>query len=351
MEAESLREPEDRAVLCIMMPVFNDWTVAFALLAQVDATLAGHGLRADVVLVDDGSTVQPEPPAKSWDFGAVRNVSVLRLRRNLGHQRAIAIGMAHIHDHRAYDVVCVMDADGEDAPSDIPRLLDALRASGGDRIVFAERARRSESRLFQLFYWLYRVVHVTLTGHRVRFGNFSVLPWRRLENLGAVSETWNHYVAAVIAAKLPYESVPAKRAARIGGQSKMGFQSLVIHGLRALSVFSDTIGLRLMLTALVVAVLVTGCVLGMAVFNVFADVAAPPWVLQMAVVVLILLGQSLLFILLFVFVMLANRSGTSFLPCRDYVHFVAESTTLHSTERGKDSSLVPQARAESSERS
>ena len=72
---------------------------------------------------------------------------MLRLRRNLGHQRAIAIGLTYIQAQMttAYEAVVVMDGDGEDAPEDVPRLLARLEAEGGRSIVFAERTRRSES--------------------------------------------------------------------------------------------------------------------------------------------------------------------------------------------------------------
>jgi hypothetical protein len=67
----------------------------------------------------------------------------LRLRRNLVHQRTIAIGLAHIGEYEARDVV-VMDSDGEDDPRDVPRLVARMQEERG-RSVFAERTRRSES--------------------------------------------------------------------------------------------------------------------------------------------------------------------------------------------------------------
>ena len=79
----------------------------------------------------------------SVDPKAIARVDVLRLRRNVGHQRAIAIGLAFIHAHRPCRAVVVMDADGEDRPSDVPRLLARLDAAGDPAIVFAERTRRS----------------------------------------------------------------------------------------------------------------------------------------------------------------------------------------------------------------
>ena len=67
----------------------------------------------------------------------------------LGHQRAIATGLCYAHDHLPAHVVVVMDGDGEDAPQDVPRLLDQVRATDGRKIVFAERTKRSESVVFR----------------------------------------------------------------------------------------------------------------------------------------------------------------------------------------------------------
>ena len=63
------------------------------------------------------------------------------------------------------------------------------------------------------------------------------------------SELWNHYAAAVLKTRLPYTSVPTIRGRRLQGDSRMGFVSLAVHGLSALSVFSDTLGVRLLVAS------------------------------------------------------------------------------------------------------
>ncbi|MEO6419081.1 MAG: glycosyltransferase, partial [Polyangiaceae bacterium] len=175
--------------LHIVIPIFNDWGVATLLLEHVDRVLIEHGLSADVVLVDDGSTQQPDqfvcPP-----LAGIASVGVLELRRNLGHQRAIAVGLTYVHEHMKPVAVVVMDGDGEDNPEDIPRLVAKLKKEGNRKVVFAERTRRSEPILFKMFYRLYRVLHVLLTGYRVRVGNFSAIPALALSRIVVISEMW-----------------------------------------------------------------------------------------------------------------------------------------------------------------
>ncbi len=100
-----------------VIPVFNDWASFATLLTQLDRALVEDGLRATVLGVDDGSTIADRFSSLIADsFQAIERVHLLRLRRNVGHQRAIAIGLAYAHAHYVADMVVVMDSDGEDTP-------------------------------------------------------------------------------------------------------------------------------------------------------------------------------------------------------------------------------------------
>ena len=115
----------------ILIPVFNDWESLRLLVPAIDRALAAAGRSARVLVVDDGSTLEPPGEFPEWEFRAVERVDSLSLRRNLGHQRALAIGMAYVERRIHPDAVVVMDGDGEDAPEDVPRLLDRLEAERG----------------------------------------------------------------------------------------------------------------------------------------------------------------------------------------------------------------------------
>src|SRR5919108_4720981 len=171
--------------LIILMPAYNDWEALSILLPSLERELNVDGLRAEVLIVDDGSTV-PVPPNIGQDFfTAIESVHVLSLRRNLGHQRAIAVGLSYIEANRPCQAVVVMDSDGEDDPRDVPRLVRECFATEGQKIIFAARTRRAEGLAFRFFYRLYRLIHFALTGVKVRGGNFSVIPWAILNRLVA----------------------------------------------------------------------------------------------------------------------------------------------------------------------
>jgi hypothetical protein len=229
-----------------------------------------------------------------------------------------------------------MDGDGEDSPADIPRLFEALAREGHRKVVFAERTKRSESTLFRCFYHLYRWLHWLLTGIPVRVGNFSALPMGQLKRLVAVSDLWNHYAAAVFKARLPFVRVPTVRAARLAGRSRMNFVALVIHGLSAISVFSDRVGARLLIAA---SILFFGSAGTLAVLGVgkWALGWNPAAGLVFAAGLLLLLATQIFSLLaVFVFVTLGGREGSSFLPLRDYVYFIAGGSRIHPSGRAID---------------
>jgi hypothetical protein len=314
--------------LHVLIPIFNDWSVVALLLPHVDRVLKEHGLEGDVLLVDDGSTVPPEtfvcPPLE-----VLGSVGVLELRRNLGHQRAIAVGLTYLYEHFAPSIVVVMDGDGEDDPADIPRLVERLRAEAGRKIVFAERRRRTERLLFRVFYRLYRWGHFALTGYRVRVGNYSAIPAGALSRLVVISEMWNHYAAAVFNARIGYVSVPTARGRRLGGASHMNFISLVVHGLSALSVYSHIIGVRLLVVTGALIVIDGVGLLAILVLRVASVAPLPQWVPYIAGTLFLLLFQAVAAAVFFVFILLAGRQGASVVPLRDFGYFVRRFTPVY----------------------
>lgn len=266
---ESRRSPHDgtAATVTVCMPVFNDWAAAETVIDEVRNDLAPTDPR--FLVVDDGSS-SPRPASI-----IAPDVEVLRLRRNVGHQRAIAIGLATLAARGACGPVVVMDADGEDRPADVAVLLAAAEQQSTPALVFAQRTKRSENLRFRLGYHGFRIVHRVLTGRRVDIGNFSVIPPELLRNVTAVSEIWVHYAAGVTHARIPVAKVPAPRGTRLAGRSSMNTVALVGHGLGALSIFGDEIVVRLLVAAafvVLMALVLSG--IGLATSSTFVGLVA-----------------------------------------------------------------------------
>jgi len=320
--------------IVVVMPVRDDWVSAAALIRQLDKTISAgdRETRLDVVLVDDFSLELCNPAEFQFPFRVVREIRVVRLRRNLGHQRAIAIGLAHVQQATACDAVIVMDADGEDTAEGMLRLIDAYLELGGTQAVFAERSRRVESRLFRLFYQVYKILHLALTGLGVKVGNFSILPRAYLETLVVLAETWNHYAAAVFRSKLPFTTTPIPRGYRIAGASRMSFVSLVAHGLSAISVFADVVGVRLLIASLTGFLLAGLGIALVAVIRLFTNLAIPGWATYAAGTLAIILIQCLTIAASFTFFMLSSRTNMGFIPLRDHALFIAAVSEIYRHE-------------------
>ncbi len=119
----------------ILIPVLDDWESVSRLIELIDQSIQEER-SVQVLIVDDGSLESPEALAKLGALRRIAGVDVLVLERNLGNQRAIAIGLASIHNQLACQAVVVMDGDGEDDPRDIDRLLGEFRTfpRGGCRV-------------------------------------------------------------------------------------------------------------------------------------------------------------------------------------------------------------------------
>lgn len=315
--------------ITILVPVFNDWKVADLLIDGLDKVFGEAGLLGEVVFVDDGSLEGTSKNVPSTSPRNLARIRVLELRKNMGHQRALCVGLVHLHERKIEGPVLVMDADGEDAPSAVPQLLEQYHQEGRCKVVFAERGRRAEGILFRIFYQIYRVIHRLLVGFDIRVGNFSVLDASHLERLVVSSDLWNHYAAAIIKTRIPYVTVRLDRAKRLSGSSNMGFVSLVTHGLSAISVFGDVVGTRLLLVFSGIGVLATTLIAVTVGVRLATHLAIPGWATYSAGLLLLLLFQSLTLAMVFTFVVLSSRGQSNFVPMRDCPVYIRKISTIY----------------------
>lgn len=320
--------------VAVLIPVKDDWVSVREVLARIDAAFSEPGETVSALIVDDGSS-EPVPP----DFGAgpcakLRDIQLLRLRKNLGHQRALAVGLCYISEKIACDAVLIMDGDGEDDPHDAVRLTAKLEeianeTQGPPPIIFAERTRRSESLPFRLGYLGYRILHYVLTGRGIHFGNFSIVPRARLGALVTEPMLWNHYAASVVGAKLPFATIPSHRGRRIAGKSRLNFVQLVIHGLSALSCYNDIIGVRLLFIASVLFAASALVVAGAIILKLTTTVPLLGWTSLFSLMLVVFLLQIITLAGNSTMQIIGARSLQPFLPVRDHVWYIDSVTSLY----------------------
>jgi glycosyltransferase involved in cell wall biosynthesis len=310
--------------IAIVTPVFDDWEAFATLIAEIAHQLDGRDIAFHVIAVDDGSSIAPEPAAVAVPTkSCIAEIEVLRLALNLGHQRAIATGLCAVADRRDIDAVVVMDCDGEDRPEDIAELCDASRGNPG-WIVLAHRSKRSESLGFRLGYTVYKLLFHALTGRVINFGNYAMLPIKAVRRLVHMPELWNNLPAAIMRSRVPYVTVPTARGQRYAGQSKMNLVSLAVHGLSAMSVYTDMIFVRTLIAAAVVAGLSVLGIIAVILIRFVTDLAVPGWATTVVGNLLIVLLQTVVIVIATSLMMLSGRSNRPIVPIIDAWSFVAE---------------------------
>jgi hypothetical protein len=239
--------------LIVVTPVYEDVEASSRLFQELEAEF---GKEVFVVAVDDGSVKLPLSIENLSNAGV--DGVILKLRRNVGHQRAIAIGMGFVSEHMHPEQrVVVMDSDGEDLPATIRPLLGKLDSNETD-VVVAKRKSRIETLRFKIFYAIYKQFFVIMTGRSISFGNFMALKPAALKRLVAMQELSIHVAGAVIASKLRTSDCSLDRGPRYAGQSKMNFVGLVLHGFKALMVFAEDVLVRVGIACALIAACAVG---------------------------------------------------------------------------------------------
>lgn len=309
--------------IVILCPLFNDGD-SFNRLAIELNTLLGNlsEHQFNLVVVNDGSTQPLEfTPATSFP------VQVLHLHRNIGHQKALAIGLAYVRENMDCDKVLIMDTDGEDKPTDVPELLFASDRDPG-HIIFAARQSRQEGRQFRIFYQLYKAGFHLLTGKRISFGNFLIIPRPALEKIVYYSEIWSHLAGAIIKSGLPYKTLQTHRGKRFSGTSHMDFNRLLMHGMGAISVFMEVIASRLLLLSFFLIGFSLLVIISLVALKVLSDWTIPGWTSTVMSSMLVVLLQSFLLSLFTLFLYFSAESQRKFIPAHHYKDFTGPVETI-----------------------
>jgi glycosyltransferase involved in cell wall biosynthesis len=109
----------------VVMPAYNERPNLAELVPRTLRVLHDAGLSSEVIVVDDGST---DGTPQLMEQLSAPEVVALRLRRNVGKSAALSVGLARAKG----EYIVLMDADGQDDPGEIPRLLAVLEGRNSD---------------------------------------------------------------------------------------------------------------------------------------------------------------------------------------------------------------------------
>lgn len=249
-------------LVSIVIPVLNEAQTIPLMLERLQDTLVD--ISWEVIFVDDGST-DATPTILERVALSDERVKLLRFSRNFGHQAAVTAGL----DFANGDAVVVMDADLQDPPELLPRMLDLFQQ--GYDIVSPQRTSREAETAFKrwtskIFYRaLSRMADTQLTpdvGDFRLFSRGAVLAIRSLREQ-------HRYMRGIVAwLGLKEAILPFERKARAGGKTNYSLLKMLRFAWTGVTSFS-AFPLRISIAA--------GCILSAAGFIYLL------WVVYMAI--------------------------------------------------------------------
>jgi polyisoprenyl-phosphate glycosyltransferase len=220
------------SLLSVVAPVYNEESSIAAFHQRVCEAL--DGVPFELVLVNDGSR---DGTAAALDrlASADPRVRVVELSRNFGHQMALTAGL----DHAAGDAIAMLDADLQDPPELITRMLDHWLA--GCDVVYAVRERRDGESRFKLATarWFYHVFDwLAQVDLEHNSGDFRLLDRRALDALLSMRERNRFLRGMTVWVGYTQAAVPYRRDPRHGGRTKFTLAKMLRFSLDAISSFS-----------------------------------------------------------------------------------------------------------------
>jgi len=130
--------------LSVIVPVFNEQDNLLPLHRELTDILHAMEVSYEIIFVDDGSTDNSfEELSKIHENN--ENIRIIQFRRNFGQSAAFAAGF----DTAKGELILTIDADGQNDPNDIPKMLFTLREGNYD-FVIGWRVNRKESGIRRL---------------------------------------------------------------------------------------------------------------------------------------------------------------------------------------------------------
>tara|TARA_X000000950_G_scaffold272790_1_gene355810 strand:+ start:3557 stop:4414 length:858 start_codon:yes stop_codon:yes gene_type:complete len=222
----------------VVIPVYNDWRSLNKLISKLNSVLIkDKKIRNEILIINDNST--KEVKINSKNLKSIKKIKVIYLKKNLGSQKAIAIGLSYLKKIKENFFITVMDSDGEDDPFQVKKMLK-LAIKNPALVVTSNRKQREESIIIILLYKLHLILTYLFTQKWISFGNFSTFNKKNLNKLLSSNSSWYSHSSSVLK-NCDILRLYSKRKKRYYDKSKLGLLSLIEHSLRVNAVFYKNI--------------------------------------------------------------------------------------------------------------
>ena len=203
--------------LSLVIPVYNEEANLRPLSEEIHAALKGTGLDYEVLFIDDGSS--------DGSFACLRELAAeddqvvaVRFRRNYGQTAAFAAGF----DHARGRIIVTLDADRQNDPADIPRLVEELEK--GYDVVNGWRENRQDDLLRRFPSKAANWLIARTSGVPLKDRGCSLRAFRAevVKDLHLYGELHRFIPELVNFAGFSMSEVPVNHRARTAGESKYG---------------------------------------------------------------------------------------------------------------------------------
>lgn len=224
----------ERVKYSVIVPMYNEEEVIDHTYGRLKEVMDSAGEPYELIFVNDGSkdrTVQKTTLIASAD----PNVRLIDFSRNFGHQIAISAGM----DYARGDAIVVIDADLQDPPEIILRMIDKWKE--GYEVVYGRRLKRKGETLFKkltamAFYRLLR--SMTNVDIPLDTGDFRLIDRKVCDVLRGLKEK-NRFVRGLISwIGFRQTSVEYVREERFAGETKYPLKKMITFALDGITSFS-----------------------------------------------------------------------------------------------------------------
>jgi glycosyltransferase involved in cell wall biosynthesis len=275
-------------LISIVVPTHNETLNVPVLHERIAAVFQGlSGYDFELIFSDDSTDHTPEVVREL--HRADPRVKLVRLSRRYGQSIAIAAGI----DHAGGNAVIMMDADLQDPPELIPKLIE--RWLEGYEVVYVKRASVSNSLSYKVFAFLFYRMLKSLASIEIPVdaGEFRLLDRKVVEYLKKLTERTRYLRGLTMLPGFRRTSVQIQRAARLQGQTNYNFKRSALVALDGIVSFST---LPLRLAALLGAVVTTaGLIVALAyIVRIVQNPATSGMGWLILIAVLILSGMQLL---------------------------------------------------------
>ena len=220
-----------------LMPLYDDWENLKILLEKIQNKIQKIDAEFEAIILNDFSSIKCNVSFEN--LNSLKKIQIINFNKNVGSQRAIAIGLKYIfelNDNGEEKIIILMDSDGQDDPEILDKIVE-INKNYPSEIITINRTQRNEMMWFKILYELHYYTLILFSGHKIRYGDYSLISSSKLKKLLLADDLWAAYPAAISKSFNKTYKIFHERKKRYSGKTKMNLFGLFNHSARVFSVF------------------------------------------------------------------------------------------------------------------